>query len=467
MLDICIKNGMLVTLDSERRILQGNISIQNGRIVGIGDALPEAAKVIDAKGCVVIPGLVNCHTHLYQALIEGIGYDMHFEPWNWRFLFPIVSRMSSQHSYRSTRLAALEMIKTGTTTVCDHWYMHTDFKNIREASRALNEAGLRGKMVYGLLDESFAGESLSEDQMTMLHSRKELLEDFHKYHNEWHNKGTLTAAIGAGSTQDASEELLIESKQVADRLGIPMCTHVAGWQDILASSYSKYGMRDVEFTRSRGLTGKNSIFIHTVWLNPGEINDLAETKTGVVHCPAANSQLGYGIAPVAEMLQAGVKVGLGTDGAGSYTYDMFEMMRLAAYLQKQKHHSADFFTAEQALELATIKGAEVLGMQDEIGSIEVGKRADITIIDFTQPHLILKNRVVPKIVYSAKGSDVRDVVIDGKIVMEQKVVTTMNEPEELKLASDAMDELLETAGPETDRLLNASWNSKRPVWMEK
>jgi 5-methylthioadenosine/S-adenosylhomocysteine deaminase len=464
LLDLLIKNGTLVTMNPKRTIQKNNIYIKDGIIVGIGSEDIPASKVIDAKNSVVLPGFVNCHTHLYQALIEGIGYDMHFEPWNWRFLFPIVSQMSPDHSYRSTRLASLEMIKTGTTTICDHWYMHTDFQNIREATKALDESGLRAKMIYGLLDKTFAGEELEEDKMTMIHSRDDLVIDFRDYYKQWHNKKNTTVAIGAGSTQDASEELLIESKKIADELNIQMCTHVAGWQDILACTYSRYGMRDVEFTHSRGITGENSVFIHTVWLTPEEISILAKSKTGSVHCPAANSQLGYGIAPVAEMLQSGVKVGLGTDGAGSYTYDMFELMRMTAYLQKQKHQSADALTAEQALEMATIKGAEVLGMDDQIGSIELGKKADLIIVDFQQPHLLLSNRIVAKLVYSAHGSDVKTTIIDGKVVMEQGEVKTINESEELVLAQQSLDELLEVAGDETARLLNAPWGAKRPYW---
>ncbi len=467
MLDLLIKNGTLVTMDPDRTVRSGNIYVKDGRIAGIGSEEKQARVIMDAAGHAVLPGLINCHTHIYQALIEGIGYDMHFEPWNWRFLFPIVSRMTPEHSYRSARLAALEMIKTGTTTVSDHWYMHTDFLNIREASRALEETGMRAKMVYGLLDRTFAGEEISKDQMTMIRTKEELEEDFQLYYEQWHNRGCITAAIGAGSTQDASEELLLSSKSIADSHGITVSTHVAGWQDILASTYSRYGMRDIEFTHSRNLTGPNSLFIHTVWMTPEEISILAESGTSSVHCPAANSQLGYGIAPVAEMLQAGVNVGLGTDGAGSYSYDMFELMRLAAYLQKQKHQSADALTAEQALEMATIGGARALGMDDEIGSIEIGKKADVILVDFNRPHLMATGRLVPKLVYSAHGSDVTGVVINGQVVMEKRQLISIDEKQELEEAGAAYDELLGQAGEETFRLLNAPWGGKRAYWRTK
>lgn len=465
MLDLTIINGTVVTMNRQRDIVKRNIYIKDGRIVGLGAESRPAKKTIDAAGHVVMPGLVNCHTHLYQSLIEGIGYDMHFEPWNWRFLVPLVSRMTPDQSYHSAQLAAVEMIRTGTTTVCDHWYMHTDFDNIRFATRALDEAGIRAKMIYGLLDKSFAGMEADQGSGSIMHTRGELEKDFQDYFSSWHKKNLVTVGIGAGSTQDASEQLLISSKKVADSLGIVMSTHVAGWQDILASSFRRYGMRDVEFAHSRNLTGPNSLFIHTVWLSPHEISLLAETHTAVAHCPAANSQLGYGIAPVAEMLHQGIAVGLGTDGAGSYTYDMFELMRMAAYLQKQKHLSADSLTAEQALEIATVHGARALGMGDTIGSIEEGKEADAIILDFKQPHLMLNNRVVPKIVYSAHGSDVITTIIHGRVVMENRRLLTVDEEKVLGDAERISNELARGADGETARLLSAPWNSTNPCWV--
>jgi 5-methylthioadenosine/S-adenosylhomocysteine deaminase len=345
--------------------------------------------------------------------------------------------------------------------------MHTDFMNIREATRALDEMGIRAKMVYGLLDRTFAGQSLDADKMTMVHTRDELEKDFKRFFDQWHNRGNITAAIGAGSTQDASEELLKSSKHIADALGILVSTHVAGWQDILTSSYSRFGMRDVEFAHSRGLTGAHSLFIHTVWMSPEEISLLSMSGTSSVHCPAANSQLGYGIAPVPEMLHAGISVGLGTDGAGSYTYDMFEQMRLAAYLQKQKHQSADALTAEQALEMATIGGAAALGMSDEIGSLETGKKADMILIDFNQPHLMLTGRLAPKVVYSAHGSDVTGVVVNGRPLMVGRKLLDIDEAEELGQAHTVYTQLLEKAGKETFRLLKAPWGGKQPYWREK
>ncbi|QGP93109.1 Atrazine chlorohydrolase [Neomoorella glycerini] len=465
MVDLIVQNGILLTMDQERRVFRGSMAINGGKIVAIGDCYHlEASKTIDATNCVVMPGMINCHTHIYQALIEGIGYDMHFEPWNWRFLFPIVSRMSPEHSAISAELASLEMIKSGTTMVCDHWYMHTSFQNIRQVAEALDRSGIRANIIYGLLDQTFAGERINSEYMTMIHDKDNLIEDARDFVREWHGSNRTIVSIGAGSSEDASEALLIKSKELADELCIQVNTHLAGWQDILAYCYRKYGMRDLEFMHSRGLTGPTSVFVHAVWLTPEEINIIAETGSRIVHCPVANALLGYGVAPVPAMLAAGIPVGLGTDGAASYTYDLFEVLKAAAMIQKVHNMSADLLTAEQALEMATIGGARVLGVDSQVGSLEIGKEADVILVDFDSPHLLPINRVVPKLVYSAKGSDVRTVIINGKIVMEDRKVLTVDEKAIKERALQAAAELVHNAGPETEALLRGAWGGKRPYW---
>ncbi len=466
MLDLLIQNGMLLTLDGQRRVFAGDVAVQDGKIVKLGDCSGlTAQKVLDAKGCAVMPGLINCHTHIYQALIEGIGYDMHFEPWNWRFLFPIVSRMTPRHSRVSAQLAALEMIKSGTTTVCDHWYMHTSFENVRQLASALDESGLRANVVYGLLDRSFAGENLDDASMTMVHTLNDLMDDAAKFTREWHRKNRTTVALGVGTTQDASPELLAASQQFCLQNGLQNNFHVAGWSDLIANCYREFRMRDVEYLEKLGYVGPNMVYVHAVWLTPEEVEIIAKTQTKVVHCPAANSQLAYGIAPVSELLVRGASVSLGTDGAASYTYDLFGLMRLAGYLQKQKHLSADVLTAEQALEMATVNGARTLGMEKEIGSLEVGKQADLILVDFQKPHLLPVNRFAPKLVYSANGADVRTAVIGGQVVMQDRRVLTLDEEAILHEAELCAKELVAGASnSDTEKLIGAPWGAKRPYW---
>ena len=412
----------------------------------------------------VCPGFVNAHTHIYQALIEGIGYDMHFDPWNWRFLFPIVSQIGPEHAEVSAQIAALEMIKSGTTTVSDHWYLHTDFDNIHRVAEALRDAGLRHHVVYGLLDQTFAGERIDSEYMTMIRRQDALVEAAEAFIARWHQKGRTVVALGPGSTEDISQRLMRKTIEMAHGRGLQLATHVAGWAEVVTTSLKRYAMRDLEYAHSIGLTGPDSILFHAVWLSPREIQLVVESDSRVVHCPVANAHLAYGIAPVSELRAQGVTVGLGTDGAASYTYDLFEVMKMAAMLQKVKHLDAEVLTAEDALEMATVDGARVLGLEDQVGSLEPGKRADIILIDFHQPHLMMAHQIVPKLVYSARGPDVVTSIIDGQVVMENRKVLTMDETAVLDRARDATADLVSRAGTETRDLLQAGWPEHGPRW---
>ncbi|HAF60696.1 MAG TPA: hypothetical protein DCK95_00020 [Anaerolineaceae bacterium] len=468
MIDLLVKALAVITMDdSHRVILDGEVGIDQGKIVQIGNNLGlTARKVIDAKNCVILPGLINGHSHVYQSLIEGIGYDMHFDPWNWRFLFPIVSKMSPKHARISAELAAMEMIKTGTTTISDHWYMHTDLRNIYEVTDAFDKAGMRAQMVYGLLDQTFAGERIESEYMTMIKTDEQLIQEVQKYYQEWHGKRRTTMALGPGSTEDISEELMLKTRDLSRELDINVSTHVAGWIEINAYTQRKFGERDLEHLHTIGLTGPRGVFFHAVWLSNHEIEILAETGSKVIHCPMANAYLGYGIAPVAQMLERGIPVGLGTDGAASYTYDLWEVGRAAAMLQKATHLDGEAITAEQILTMMTMDGARALGLQKQVGSLEVGKQADLIAVDFNQAHLLADGRFAPKLVYSAHGSDVIHSIIDGQVVMENRELKTMHEKRILEDAFSARQDLIKVAGQETRDLLAAPWPNHGAYWRE-
>jgi 5-methylthioadenosine/S-adenosylhomocysteine deaminase len=466
MIDLLVKAMAVVTMDPERRvILDGEVAVDGGKIVQVGQKLGlEARKVLEAPTCVVLPGLINGHTHVYQSLIEGIGYDMHFDPWNWRFLFPIVSQMAPAHSRVSAELAALEMIKTGTTTISDHWYMHTNLRNIYDVTNAFDRAGMRAQMVFGLLDQTFAGERIDSQYMTMIQREDVLIDEARNFYREWHGKRRTTMALGPGSTEDISESLMLKTRELSRELDINVSTHVAGWIEINAYTQRKFGERDLEHLHSVGLTGKRGVFFHAVWLSQHEIEILAETGSKVVHCPMANAYLGYGISPVGQLLERGVPVGLGTDGAASYTYDLWEVGRAAAMLQKATRLDGEALTAEQVLGMMTIDGARSMGLEDQVGSLEPGKQADLIAVDFNQPHLLPDGRFVPKLVYSAHGSDVRHVVIDGQVVMEDRIIRTFSEADVMQRAVEARKNLIQVAGQETRDLLAAPWPNRGPYW---
>jgi len=477
MLDLRIDNATVITVDGRRgELRRGSIAVSGGEIVGIEETgffpenpvsqseLPAARKVIDAQGMVALPGLINCHTHVYQALIEGIGYDMHFDPWNWRFNFPIASQIGPEHAEVSAQIAALEMIKSGTTTVSDHWYLHNEFESIHRVAEVFRDAGLRHHVVYGLLDQSFAGEHVAFEDMAMIRREDELIEAANVFIDRWHQQGHTVVALGPGSTEDISDRLMDKTIEMAREQGLQLATHVAGWAEIVSRSLKHYAKRDLEHVHEIGLTGPDSILIHAVWLSPREIQLVAETDCKIAHCPVANAHLGYGVAPVAELRAQGVTVGLGTDGAASYTYDLFEVIKMAAMLQKVKHLDAEVLTAEDALEMATVDGARVLGLGDQVGSLEPGKRADVILVDFYQPHLMLSHQIVSKLAYSARGHDVVTSIIDGQVVMENRQVLTMDEAAVLDRARETAADLVSRAGIETRDLLSAGWPEQGPRW---
>jgi len=464
--DLLIKNGVVITMDPDNRVIEDcDIAINDGEIIAIGKDLDyDSVETLSAKNCVVSPGFINGHTHVYQSTIEGIGYDMHFDPWNWRFLFPVVSKIKPRHAQAGAALAALELIKNGVTTVSDHWYLHTDMENIYRVTETFDQAGLRAQMVFGLLDQTFAGEQTDSEYMTMIQSEDTLVSEARRFHKEWHNKRRTTVALGPGSTEDISESMMIKTVELAKELDINVSTHVAGWIEINSYTMRHFGERDLEHFHSLGLTGPKGVMFHAVWLSDRELAIMAETNTKVVHCPVANAYLGYGIAKISNMLSRGIKVGLGTDGAASYTYDMLEVARAAAMLQKAPQLNAEAITAEEIMAMLTLDGAAVLGIDDHTGSIEVGKRADLAVVDFNRPHLLPVGRWLPKLIYSANGGDVIHTIVDGQVVMKNRKVLTLDENKVIQDAIEAHDDLVSIAGQETRDLLVAPWPKQGPYW---
>lgn len=465
-IDLLIKNGAVITMDPENRVIDNcDVAINKGEIIEIGQNLAyEAEETLDAKNCVVTPGFINGHTHVYQSTIEGIGYDMHFDPWNWRFLFPVVSKIQPKHAKAGAALAALELIKNGVTTISDHWYLHTDMDNVQRVTETFDEAGVRCQMVFGLLDQTFAGEQIDSEYMTMIQKEDLLLSEARRFHKEWHNTRRTTVALGPGSTEDISEGLMIKTVELAKELDINVSTHVAGWIEINSFTMRRFGERDLEHFHTLGLTGPKGVMFHAVWLSDHELDIMAQTDTKVVHCPVANAYLGYGIAKISNMLSRGIKVGLGTDGAASYTYDMLSVARAAAMLQKAPQLDAESITAEQVMGMLTRDGAAVLGLDHQTGSLEVGKRADIAVVDFNAPHLLPVGRWLPKLIYSANGSDVIHTIVDGKVLMKDRKVLTMDEEQVMRDALEAHDDLVKIAGQETRDLLAAPWPKEGPYW---
>ncbi|MFX0195345.1 MAG: amidohydrolase family protein [Candidatus Hodarchaeota archaeon] len=437
MVDLLILNGIIVTMDQNRQVINnGGVAVKGSKIVDVGRSIElkkkyNANKVIDASGKAILPGFINCHTHTNQTILKGVIYDAPYTIFGPAVSIPALADAMPEDYYASGLLTAAEMIKSGTTCVCDMVCAHSSFDNIQKNAEAIEKSGLRYDAVWGLMD--------SGDTPPELWRGEESIAAARSFIKEWHEKndGRIKVWLGQPTVFCVSLKHWNLAKQILGEFKLKYMVHIYG------SIFEHISKRDTEYLHERGISGPNTVFVHCIWMSPREISLIRDTNTRVAHCPIGNSFLGYGVSPLPEMLNQGITVGLGSDGMASYTHDMFDTMRYAAFLQKANYRDGTAVTAEKILEMATIDGAKVLGRENEVGSIEVGKKADIIIIDLQKPHMHPVNRIVPTIVYTVKGNDVETTIIDGKIVMENHELKTIQEKSVLKLAREACDRILE------------------------
>ncbi|MGC8817331.1 MAG: amidohydrolase family protein [Candidatus Hadarchaeum sp.] len=433
MVDILVRGGILVTMDPNRRVIkQGSVAIDGDRIVAVGEEIGEKAdKVIDARGKAILPGLINGHTHLAMALLRGYADDMPLDKWLSEKIWPMEKMMRPRDCYVGSLLGSLEMIKSGTTCFADN-YFHMD-----QVARAVKKAGLRGVLSYGMIDRGNRQKMKEEIRIG-----RSFVKSF-----QGKAQGRILTMFGPHAPYTCSTECLLKVKELAKRFGVGIHIHVAESREEVKLTVENYGKRPVEYLDSIGFLGPEVLAAHCVWLTEKEIEMLRTKEVKPVHNPASNLKMGSGIAPVPEMLSAGIPVALGTDGAASNnSLDMFKEMKLAALLGKVRKLDPTTMPAMKALEMATINGATALGLSNEIGSVEVGKRADLITVDLKRSHLTPMYDVVSHLVYSANGGDVDTVIVDGKILMEGGKVLTLDEEKVLELAQRTSDDLVSRAG---------------------
>lgn len=432
--DILITGGTVVTMAGPN-IERGSVAIRDGEIVAVGpssevDGRFEAKTVIRAGGMAIVPGFVNAHTHVPMTLFRGIADDRDLMDWLTNFIFPAEGRNVDREFVKwGTRLAAAEMIRSGTTTFADMYYFESDI------ARETKAAGLRGVLGETVLDFPAPDNKTWEAGLAYVR-------DFAK---TWKGDRLITPAIAPHAPYTVSTDHLKQARALATELGIPILIHVSETRDELRQIAEKYdGTTPGKYLESIGFLGDDVVAAHGVWLTAGEIKTFAARKTGVVHCPESNQMLASGVAPVVDMVAAGVEVGLGTDGpAGSNNnLDMVEEMASAARLQKVSRNDPKVMSAREVLRLATIGGAQVLGLADKIGTLERGKRADIAIIDLQQSKVQPVYSVESAIVYAASGSSVVTTICDGKILMRRGQLTTIDETETMQKAKEYREKIL-------------------------
>jgi 5-methylthioadenosine/S-adenosylhomocysteine deaminase len=429
---ILIKGATIVPITGpEQIILNGELAIEGDVIKAVGpagtvDASWSADKVIDGQGKLVIPGFINCHTHAAMTLLRSYADDLPLMDWLKNKIWPVEDNLIAEDIYWGTMLSVAEMIKSGTTTFLD-MYFHMD-----QVGKVAEETGIRAVLSRGMI-------GFGEKAKTSIQEARDLKD-------LWHNQadGRITVMLGPHAPYTCPPDFLKEVKVLAQQLGLGIHIHLAETLGEVEDIRKEYGKRPIELMNELGLfDGTHVVAAHCVHLTDGEIAILAEKGVGVAHNPESNMKLASGIAPVPKMLEQGVKVGLGTDGASSNNnLDMLQEMRSAALIHKVNAMDATVVPAYQALEMATLGGARVLGLDNEIGSLKPGFKADLLILDLEKPHLYPHHDVVANLVYSAQAADIDTVIINGKIVMENRQLLTMNEKAVLQKAQEHTNALL-------------------------
>jgi 5-methylthioadenosine/S-adenosylhomocysteine deaminase len=415
---LIVANGTVVTVDAARRVIpRGSVAIDGRDIVAVDTAEQIAAayrgrETIDAAGGVVMPGLINTHTHAPMVLFRGLADDLALMDWLQKYIFPAEAKTVSPEFVRvGTRLAALEMIESGTTTYTDMYYFED------EIARATKAAGLRGVLGETVIQFPVADAKTPADSMA-------LTERFAK---EFANDDLITPAVAPHAMYTNDPETLKACRALADRLHIPVIIHLAETSDEVKTAQEKYKLTPTGFLESIGFWGPRTVAAHGVHLTPDDIAILAKRHVGVSHNPESNMKLASGIAPVEALRQAGVVVGLGTDGAASNNdLDMFEAMRQAAFLHKLVNNDPRAIPAPVALEMATIDGARVLGLEKTLGSLEPGKRADLLVVSMDAARQTPMYDPVSHLVYVTRGDDVRTTVVNGRVLMRDRKVLTLD-----------------------------------------
>ncbi len=437
--DLLVLGGTIVTMDGGRRVIdEGGIAVAGGRIVAIGpraeiEAGYRSRQRIFATGKVITPGLINGHTHVPMVLFRGLADDLDLQEWLTKYIFPAEAKNVTEEFVRiGARLGLAEMIRGGTTTYCDMYYFEDAIAD--ETAKA----GVRGVLGETIIDFPVADNKTNAEGMAYVE----------KYVSRWKGHDLIVPAIAPHAPYTVSEAHLKAVRAFSDRTGAPIVTHISETKRELDDSVKDKGASPVAYLDRIGFLNAKLIAAHVVWPQGSDIAILKRHGVGVVHNPQSNMKLASGVAPVPKMLTEGVFVGLGTDGAASNNdLNMWEEMDTVAKLHKVFSGDPKVISAQQAFELATIGGAQALHMEKDIGSLETGKRADLVIIDRDTLNQIPLYNIYSDLVYATKAADVQTVVINGRIVMRDRRLLTLNELTIKNEARALRDKIIKSLNP--------------------
>ena len=427
---ILIKNAFILSPNTNFEGKQ-SLLIKDDVISEIAQKIDESDvdKVIDATGKILLPGLINTHTHLSMTLFRGLADDLSLDSWLNDHIWPMEANLNGDYCYIGALLGAVELIKSGTTTFSDMYFYMED------VARAVDEAGIRAVLSYGMID--FGDE---EKRKNEIRENLTLFENCNGMAD-----GRIKVFFGPHSPYTASEELLIKVRELADEYGMGIHIHVSETQKEIHDVSEEKGLRPFEYLDKIGLLGPDVVAAHSVWLSDEEIEIIRKNDVKVSHNPCSNMKLASGIAPISKLLENDICVSIGTDGASSNNnLDLIEELKTASLLQKVSTLDPKVLNSDEAIAMGTIKGAEALGLDSEIGSIEVGKKADIILIDTNSANMVPdSSSLSSNIIYSANGSNVDTTICNGKVLMENKKLTVLDEDEIYAKAKQAIKELKE------------------------
>lgn len=452
MIDLLIKNTTIITVDKARRIYEcGSIAIHEGKIIAVGQAneinpVYSARRVIDGKGKITLPGLTNLHFHLPQVMMRGVYDSIEAMEKLKYYTWPIQGCYDEDDALVSAQLGVLEMIKSGTTAFLSTG-LHPRY-GIDRIVGMIADSGIRAGVSKYVMDTHAYDLDNSALHKGMWENGKDSLDQAIDLIEKWNGAagGRIRAWISPRSIGGCSVDLMKKVVQIAKESNVGITAHWSEAQSNVDYTLKNFNLRPVNFAREIGLVGPNVVFAHGIYLDEEEIEILAETGTSVAHCPVCNSKLAMGVAKVPQMLKAGVNVALGNDGMGvNNTADIFREMRDMLLLHRATQGNALYPSTGEAIEMATLHGARALMEGERIGSLEVGKRADVILVNARQPHLVPLHDAASAIVWACSGSDVDTSIIDGKIVMKGRRVLTMNEKQIVAEVENRKQKILEQA----------------------
>jgi 5-methylthioadenosine/S-adenosylhomocysteine deaminase len=453
---LLIEGGAVLTQDADLHLYDpGYVLVEGDRIVDVGPG-PYAQKdgqsvradlVVDATQMAVMPGLVNAHSHLFQTFVRGLADDKPLLQWLETAIWPVMHAVTEEEMYLASLLGLVENVRSGATSVIDNLYIHTNPGNADAVFRAAEEVGIRLMLARGWADMNYHEAFMETPERIIAETRRIM--------DTWHGAagGRLKVQFGPVIPWGCSDETMKRTYALAQEWGVGTHIHTAESKPEVDMVLEQRGLRHVEWLESIGCLGPDTQLVHSVWLSEEEIDLVVKRDAIIVHCPVSNMYLASGIAPITELRGKGVSVALATDGPGSNnSQDMMEVLKFTACLQKVGRLDAMSLLPEDVLDMAVRGGARAMGLAGEIGSLAVGQKADITVVDLNAPHIMPVHRVPSALVYNANGGDVDTVIVDGRVLMHNKQVLFLDEKALLDECRAANRRLFERAG-----IATAAW----------